>query len=58
MVGKAFWSGLLDWLKDSPLHEHFINPEDFSLITITDDLDEVVDSIVKHYEETHARENF
>ena len=51
MVGKAFWSGLLDWLKACPLKDHYIDPEDFKLITITDDLDEVVDGIVRHCSE-------
>jgi hypothetical protein len=58
MVGKAFWSGLLDWLKTSPLKDHYINPEDFKLITITDDLDEVVEAIVRHCSECPSRENF
>ncbi len=58
MVGKAFWSGLVDWLKNSPFREGYLDPEDFNLITITDDLDEVVDGIIRHYEETKSRENF
>jgi len=58
MVGKAFWSGLLDWLKTSPLHRHYIELEDFKLITVTDDLDEVVNNIIRHCDETECRENF
>ena len=41
MVGKAFWSGLIDWMKNSPLDNGYINADDFNLITVTDDLDEV-----------------
>jgi hypothetical protein len=58
MVGKAFWSGLLDWLKTSPLKDRYIDPEDFKLITITDDLDEIVEGIVRHCTECPIRENF
>jgi uncharacterized protein (TIGR00730 family) len=58
MVGKAFWSGLLEWLKTSPLHRHYIEMEDFKLITVTDNLDEVVEGILRHCDETECRANF
>jgi uncharacterized protein (TIGR00730 family) len=58
MVGKAFWSGLIDWLKKSPLGQGYVDAQDFNLITITDDLDEIVDGIIRHYEETKNQENF
>jgi uncharacterized protein (TIGR00730 family) len=58
LVGKSYWAGLLKWLKESPLEHGFIDPEDFKLLTITDDLDEVVAGIVRHYNKTEGRENF
>jgi hypothetical protein len=58
MIGKAYWAGLLDWLKQSPLDEKYINPSDFNLITLTDDLDEVVQKITEHYEKHKSIENF
>jgi uncharacterized protein (TIGR00730 family) len=58
LIGKAYWSGLLEWLKTSPLHHHYIDMADFKLLTITDDLDEVVRGIERHCDETQCRENF
>jgi len=58
MVGKALWSGLIEWLKTSPLHHKYIELEGFNLITVTDDLDEVVNGIVRHCGEYPTRENF
>ncbi len=36
-VGKAYWSGLVDWLRDKVLGAHKISPEDLDLFTVTDD---------------------
>ncbi len=58
MVGKDYWSGLLAWLKEQPLFNHYIEPEDFSLLTLTDDLDEIVAGITRHCEITGCKENF
>lgn len=58
LIGKTYWSGLLDWLKDAPLHHHYIDPDDFKLFTVTDNLDEVVAGIVKHYNATQKQSNF
>jgi len=44
-VGVNYWKGLIDWLKDRMLAEGYISPEDLNLITVTDDLDEVVQRI-------------
>lgn len=58
MIGKQFWAGLLDWLKNTPLRHKYITPEDFNLITLTDDLDLVVKKIIEHYEKNKSLENF
>lgn len=50
LVGTAFWSGLIEWLKDRLVAEKMINPEDINLIQVTDDPDHVVESIFRHYE--------
>ncbi|MDQ6650870.1 MAG: TIGR00730 family Rossman fold protein [Actinomycetota bacterium] len=42
LVGKAYWSGLLDWLRESVLAADRISPPDLDLVHCTDDLDEVV----------------
>ena len=53
LVGTAFWSGLLDWIKEQLISHAFIAPADINLITLTDDLDEVmatVDSFCSQYD--------
>lgn len=58
LVGKSYWTGLVNWLKEVPLSHGNIDPDDLKLMTITDDLDEVVDKIVYHCNLTNCLENF
>lgn len=48
LFGSKFWQGLLNWVKEQPLQERLISPEDMDLIHLTDDIDEVVDIMLKH----------
>ena len=48
LFGSEFWSGLLDWMKDRLLSYGNISEEDLELITLTDDIDEVVDVMNSH----------
>ena len=41
LVGTAYWSGLLDWLRDQAITTGTISPEDLDLIQLTDDPAEV-----------------
>lgn len=50
LVGSAFWSGLLDWLRDRLVGEGMIDPDDMDLIQVIDDPDQVVEAIYRHYE--------
>ena len=58
LVGTTYWKDLLTWLKNIPLEHKYIDPDDFKLITLTDDLDEVVKGIINHCEETKCQVNF
>jgi uncharacterized protein (TIGR00730 family) len=42
LVGSAFWTGLVDWIKDRLVGNGNISPEDVSLFRVMDDADEVV----------------
>ena len=42
LVGTDYWSGLLDWIKDTLLKKQLISAEDIDLVRLTDDPDEVV----------------
>jgi uncharacterized protein (TIGR00730 family) len=42
LMGTAYWSGLLDWIKQTLLADGKISPADLDLIHLTDDVDEAV----------------
>jgi uncharacterized protein (TIGR00730 family) len=45
LVGTRFWSGLMDWIRAEPLANKLISPHDFSMITLTDDVDLIMREI-------------
>lgn len=45
LMGTAYWGGLLEWLRGTVLPGGKISPRDLDLITLTDDIDEVVEII-------------
>ena len=47
LFGSSYWKGLLAWLTSTMLNEKNINPEDLSLIHLTDSPKDTVDFIVK-----------
>lgn len=58
LVGKDYWKGLLDWMKDTVLANNNIKQEHLDLIRLSDDPDEIADGIEKHYRQTKSIENF
>jgi uncharacterized protein (TIGR00730 family) len=46
LLGRSYWSGLIDWLGSTMLDEQKINPADLDLVTVTDEVDEAVKVIV------------
>lgn len=50
LVGREFWSGLVEWIKAQLLGNRLISPEDMNLIQLIDDEDEIVSYIFAHYE--------
>jgi uncharacterized protein (TIGR00730 family) len=45
LVGIAYWAGLLDWIRQAVIPSGRIAASDLDLITLTDDVDEVVSVI-------------
>ncbi len=43
LFGCAYWSGLLQWLRDQALDQHMVSAEDLELVRITDDPEEAPD---------------
>jgi uncharacterized protein (TIGR00730 family) len=59
LVGREFWSGLLDWIKTVMIEkEHNANIEDMNLIKIVDTEDEVVEALDNFYKKYNLSPNF
>lgn len=59
LVGKSYWTGLIDWIKTTMLEEeHNINPSDLDLFEIVDTADEAVKHIVDFYSKYLLKPNF
>ena len=48
LMGRDYWQGLLDWLKNCMLEKDMIHPFDLEMINIIDDPEEVVKHINKY----------
>jgi uncharacterized protein (TIGR00730 family) len=59
LVGKAFWEGLINWVKDVMLQQNkYIHAKDLDLFTIVDDADGAVEIINKFYSKYLLSPNF
>ena len=59
LIGKPFWTGLIDWIKEVLLgEENNISPEDLDLIQIVDTAEEAVKMINDYYKDHHLKPNF
>lgn len=58
LVGRKFWSGLVNWIKETLLQEGNISPEDLDLISIVDTEDEVLEVIDTFYKKYSLSPNF
>jgi uncharacterized protein (TIGR00730 family) len=47
LLGTDYWQGLLAWLRGPVLDRAMINAVDLNLLRLTDDVDEVVELMVK-----------
>ncbi len=48
LMGRAYWTGLLRWLKSTVEKGGFISPGDLDLVTVTDDPEEAVEVILDY----------
>jgi uncharacterized protein (TIGR00730 family) len=59
LIGKSYWSGLVNWIKETMLgYENNISPDDMDLFILADTSDEAVDYIVKFYSRYLLSPNF
>jgi uncharacterized protein (TIGR00730 family) len=49
LFGSEYWDGLLRWLEDQVLEDRMISRRDLKLFSVTDDVEEVVEIIQRHY---------
>ena len=50
LVGSDFWSGLIDWFRETLVKENTISAEDLDLFLIKDEPGDVVNAIFDYYE--------
>jgi uncharacterized protein (TIGR00730 family) len=55
LMGKAYWEGLIAWIRDQVVTHEYIDKVDMNLIHITDNLKEAVSIIKKHHRKTHGK---
>jgi len=58
LIGTEYWSGLVDWIKNTMLKNGTISEEDVDLFHLTDDADEAVDIICDFYRQHTLSPNF
>jgi len=58
LVGRKFWSGLMEWIKNTLLEEGNISPKDLDLISIVDTEAEVLEVIDTFYKKYSLSPNF
>jgi uncharacterized protein (TIGR00730 family) len=51
LIGRDYWSGLLDWIRETVLGHGNVSAKDLDLIQLTDDVDEVVSIMVRAREQ-------
>ena len=56
LYGKDYWDGLMDWIRERPLFEEKISPEDLNLLTVTSDIDEACEVMTQHRQRQAERE--
>ena len=50
LVGSGFWTGLIDWFRETLVVKGTISPEDLDLFQVLDEPQAVVDAIFDYYE--------
>lgn len=58
LVGRDYWKGLIDWIKEKLLGEKNISPEDLDLFEVVDTADEVTECLNRFYIKDNFKPNF
>ena len=58
LVGRKFWGGLMEWIKNTLLEEGNISEKDLKLFRVVDTADEAIDHLNKFYAKYQLKPNF
>ncbi|MDR0968975.1 MAG: TIGR00730 family Rossman fold protein [Lentimicrobiaceae bacterium] len=58
MIGKSYWGGLIDWIKETMLKENFIKEEDLEIFSVVETSEEAVKIIEDFYNKYALKPNF
>jgi len=59
LVGRAYWGGLLEWMKETMLHKHgTISAHNLDLLRVADTADEVAVHVLEFYKQHALQPNF
>lgn len=58
LVGREYWKGLVDWIKEKLLGEKNISPEDLALFEVVDTVEEVTECLNRFYIKENFKPNF
>ena len=59
LVGKSYWEGLVNWIKDMMLQQYkYVNAKDLDIFTVVDDADSAVEIINRFYSKYLLSPNF
>jgi uncharacterized protein (TIGR00730 family) len=50
LYDSAYWGKLMDWIREQPLAEGMVSPDDLDLLYVTDDPEEAVRFVVERHE--------
>ncbi len=57
LLGQAYWTPLLEWVRRSALADGMVSPDDLELLTLTDDPHVAVETVLDAYRRGDGRES-
>ena len=58
LVGRDYWKGLIDWIKEKLLGQNNISPVDLKLFEVVDTVEEVIECLNRFYRIDNFKPNF
>ncbi|HEY8171299.1 MAG TPA: TIGR00730 family Rossman fold protein [Candidatus Limnocylindria bacterium] len=56
LYGTDYWEGMMEWIREKPLYEEKVSPEDLDLVTVTSDIDEACEVMTRHRQANAEKE--